>query len=244
MRPTASKGESSIAATARERVFLLFVLLAGCCSLAATAQQQVSAGFLDAPPHDRGRSAVFWLEPVTPSLLAQLAWTSQEHFRLLQKNRAFSPHLLVVPVGATVAFPNADPFFHNVFSLYDGKRFDLGLYEAGSSRNVRFEKPGISYIFCNIHPDMSAVVIALQTRLWTTTRAAGRFLLDDVPEGEYNAHIWAEGEDEQALARWTHQISVHGQGSVDAGAFRLHPQRHTPHTDLFGHPYKSPPAPY
>ena len=84
----------------------------------------------------------------------------------------FTPHLLVVPVGATVAFPNADPFFHNVFSLFDGKRFDLGLYEAGSSRNVHFERKGISYIFCNIHPQMAAIVIALTTPLWAT--AAGR----------------------------------------------------------------------
>ena len=69
-------------------------------------------------------------------------------------------------MGAVVQFPNHDPFFHNVFSLFEGKRFDLGLYEAGSSRNVSFDRPGISYIFCNIHAEMSAVVIAC--RLLTT----------------------------------------------------------------------------
>ena len=75
----------------------------------------------------------------------------------------FTPHILVVPVGSVVRFPNADPFFHNVFSLFDGKRFDLGLYEAGSTKEVTFSREGLSYIFCNIHPEMSAVVISLST---------------------------------------------------------------------------------
>ena len=83
--------------------------------------------------------------------------------RLTQHNKSFEPHLLVVPVGAVVQFPNRDPFFHNVFSLFEGKRFDLGLYEAGTTRNVSFDRPGVSYIFCNIHAEMSAVVIALDT---------------------------------------------------------------------------------
>ena len=85
--------------------------------------------------------------------------------RLVQKNKSFDPHILVVPAGSMVEFPNHDPFFHNVFSLFEGKRFDLGLYEAGTSRMVRFDRPGISYIFCNIHPEMSAIVITITTRL-------------------------------------------------------------------------------
>ena len=86
--------------------------------------------------------------------------------RLVQKNKSFEPHILVVPAGSMVEFPNRDPFFHNVFSLFEGKRFDLGLYEAGTSRMVRFDRPGISYIFCNIHPEMSAVVITMATPLY------------------------------------------------------------------------------
>jgi plastocyanin len=103
-------------------------------------------------------SAVIWLEPVQA-----IAPSPPGKFTLLQKNKTFTPHLLVVPVGSIVAFPNADPFFHNVFSLFDGKRFDLGLYEAGSTRSVVFSRVGVSYIFCNIHSEMSAVVIALDT---------------------------------------------------------------------------------
>src|SRR6185437_12993401 len=76
-------------------------------------------------------AAVVWLEPLGDTLV--LPFTPQGHYTLLQKNRTFMPHLQVVPVGSVVQFPNADPFFHNVFSLFDGKRFDLGLYEAGST---------------------------------------------------------------------------------------------------------------
>src|SRR5215472_18187758 len=111
-------------------------------------------------------AAVVWLDPVDTSGAVSAATPGR--FTLLQKNRMFTPHLLVIPVGSTVLFPNADPFFHNVFSLFNGKRFDLGLYEAGSSREVVFSKPGVSYVFCNIHPAMSAVVLSLTTPLYAT----------------------------------------------------------------------------
>ena len=80
---------------------------------------------------------------------------------LRQKNKTFEPHLLVVTKGSTVEFPNLDPWFHNVFSLFNGKKFDLGLYEAGTTRTVHFDREGVSYIFCNIHPEMSAVVVVV-----------------------------------------------------------------------------------
>ena len=93
--------------------------------------------------------AVAWLdpEPGTPAL----PFPRQGTYTLLQKNRTFLPHLQVIPAGSAVQFPNADPYFHNVFSLYAGKRFDLGLYEAGATKSVTFSRVGVSYIFCNIH---------------------------------------------------------------------------------------------
>ena len=98
------------------------------------------------------------------------------HAVLQQKNKTFEPHLLVVTKGSTVDFPNRDPWFHNVFSLFNGKRFDLGLYEAGTSRTVHFDREGISYIFCNIHPEMSAVVVVLASQYFAypTSRANSR----------------------------------------------------------------------
>ena len=100
-------------------------------------------------------SAVFWLKPLQETPPAP--FLPEHHYTLLQKNRMFKPHVLIIPVGSVVQFPNADPFFHNVFSLFEGKRFDLGLYESGTTRFVSFDKPGISFVFCNIHAEMTAI---------------------------------------------------------------------------------------
>ncbi len=126
-------------------------------------------------------SAVFWLTPLQQT--PPTPFPPGQHYTLLQKNRMFKPHLLVIPVGGLVDFPNADPFFHNVFSLFDGKRFDLGLYEAGSTKSVTFSREGVSYIFCNIHPEMSAVILTLSTALYAKADAGGAFHLADVPCG-------------------------------------------------------------
>ena len=119
--------------------------------------------------------AAIWLEPLTAN--PDLSFLPHGHYTLLQKNRTFVPHLQIIPVGTVVQFPNADPFFHNVFSLFNGKRFDLGLYEAGSSKSVTFTREGVSYIFCNIHPEMSAVVIALSTPLYAVADTNDAFIL-------------------------------------------------------------------
>jgi len=131
-------------------------LLAGCASRmdaqmpAVTAQRAEVVARLAPSQRDTPHStevappAVIWLNPLHEAASQPIAPGS---FTLLQKNKMFTPHLLVVPVGSSVAFPNADPFFHNVFSLFDGRRFDLGLYEAGSTRSVVFSREGVSYIF-------------------------------------------------------------------------------------------------
>ncbi len=173
-----------------------------------------------------------------------MAWPTHGTYTMLQKNRTFTPHLLVVPVGAVVSFPNADPFFHNVFSLFEGKRFDLGLYESGSSRQVHFDRPGVSYIFCNIHPEMSAVVLALATPLWSVADIKGKFRLKDVPPGEYEVHLWAEGEDPSTLEQWTHSIQIDST-NLDLGTFPVNIRRlPAPHKNMFGEPYAPEPAPY
>src|SRR6202167_1685600 len=103
--------------------------------------------------------------------------------QLVQKDKSFQPSLLVIPAGGEVEFPNHDPFFHNVFSLFDGKRFDLGLYESGTTRFVQFDKPGISFIFCSIHAQMSAVVIALNTSYYGISDEHGDLIIKDVVPG-------------------------------------------------------------
>lgn len=184
---------------------------------------------------DRHIPAVVWLESADGS--TPPPFLPHARYTLLQKNRMFMPHLLVVPVGATVSFPNADPFFHNVFSLFDGKRFDLGLYEAGSSKDVRFSREGVSYIFCNIHPEMSAVVVSLSTPLYSINDGDS-FDVHDVPPGDYTLHVWVEGVPGRALEPLGHPVHV-ANSTVDLGEMHLPvtPERSMSHTNKFGMPY-------
>jgi plastocyanin len=138
-----------------------------------------------------GGKVVLWLTPLQPGV-ARPAPAHQTAYRLVQKNKQFSPDLLVVPTGASVEFPNEDPFFHNVFSLFNGKRFDLGLYESGTSRSVRFDREGVSYIFCNIHPEMGAVVLSLSTPYYGISTASGSVVIHNVPPGSYRLNAWSE----------------------------------------------------
>jgi hypothetical protein len=134
---------------------------------------------------------VVWLTPLSPTTVDFKP--KPGHYRLLQKDKTFTPHLLVIPTGSSVDFPNLDPFYHNVFSFFNGKRFDLGLYESGSSRTVHFDHDGVSYIFCNIHPEMSAVVITLATPLYALSNSDGQLGLTAVPYGRYVLHVWSDG---------------------------------------------------
>jgi plastocyanin len=178
-------------------------------------------------------SAVIWLKPVQPDAIPAVV---PGKFTLLQKNKMFTPHLLVVPVGSNVAFPNADPFFHNVFSLFDGKRFDLGLYEAGSTRSVMFSREGVSYIFCNIHSEMSAVVIALGTPFYGIADAHGAFKIEGVPSGDYDLHLWIEGQAQNPPDQLTRRIHIAG-ATFDLGDIHAsNPKKQ--HLNKFGRPYE------
>src|ERR1700730_11311954 len=161
--------------------------------------------------------------------------------RLVQKNKSFEPHILVVPVGSMVEFPNHDPFFHNVFSLFDGKRFDLGLYEAGTSRMVRFDRLGISYIFCNIHPEMSAVVITMATPVYAISNREGQLSLAGVPYGRYMLHVWSEGMGPQNAQPLTREITI-AENASSLGVIRV-PEangQRMAHKNKYGREYDEP----
>jgi plastocyanin len=195
------------------------------------AQLITDAGRSSAHKSGKMPSAVIWLEPVQP-----VAAPMPGKYTLLQKNKMFTPHLSVVPVGSSVAFPNADPFFHNVFSLFDGKRFDLGLYEAGSTRSVVFSRVGVSYIFCNIHSEMSAVVIALETPFYSAADARGEFRMEDVPDGDYTLRVWVEGQPQNLLDQQTRRVHIAG---VSTALGDIHAGRPTEqHLNMFGRPYE------
>ena len=161
--------------------------------------------------------------------------------RLVQKDKSFEPHILVIPAGSVVEFPNRDPFFHNVFSLFEGKRFDLGLYEAGTTRTVRFDRPGISYIFCNIHPEMSAVVLTMATPLYTVSDANGHIVLAGVPYGRYLLHIWSEGMGPESTPPPAREITI-AAGAISLGVIRVLQanQQTMVHKNKYGRDYDDP----
>ena len=110
-----------------------------------------------------------------------------------QRNLRFLPHVMAVRVGTRVEMPNNDRVFHNVFSFKDGKRFDLGLYPVGTSKVVEFDKPGLSRIFCNIHPTMAGYVMAVPSTHIAVSDEEGRFVMSGVPPGRYPYHAWRPG---------------------------------------------------
>jgi plastocyanin len=225
-------------------VAILTIAVAAAHPVQAQELLDVTARFEVPLPRAKGETrnatnrppAVIWLTPLDRSHTPPP--DDSRKYSLLQKDKQFSPHILVVPVGSVVQFPNADPFFHNVFSLFDGRRFDLGLYEAGSTRGVTFGKEGISYIFCNIHPEMSAVVIALSTPFYAIEEPQGAFHLHNVPPDDYLLQAWVQGADPadlKALARNVH-IAV---GHADLGAITLSrpPHPSSSHTNKYGKDY-------
>ena len=231
----------------RQFALALFPLLTVAGGVVASAQEpgsevQVQFQLPDRGPRDRSITAVVWLKP-TGRFTVAAAWPPG-HFTLLQKKRMFTPHLLVIPVASAVSFPNGDPFFHNVFSLFNGKRFDLGLYEAGTSRDVAFSREGVSYIFCNIHPEMSAVVVALSTRFYAVAAPGGALTIHAVPAGDYELHVWVEGMAQPALDRLAQRIHVE-PGSSNAVKLDLKELPGLPesHLNKFGQPYEREPKP-
>ena len=184
---------------------------------------------------------VVWLTPRgTTQAPAPPPQQASQIPQLIQKDKMFHPSLLVIPAGGKVEFPNHDPFFHNVFSLFDGKRFDLGLYESGSTQVVQFDKPGISYIFCNIHPQMSAVVIALNTRYYSISNWRGEISIADVVPGRYEMHVFHPSVAPDALQAVEHEITVN-VGDTFLGSFSLAESNlELAHKNKYGRDYDRP----
>jgi len=110
--------------------------------------------------------------------------------QIQQLDRRFVPDLVVVPVGATVSFPNMDPIFHNIYSLSKPKSFDLGSYDKGQTRRVVFQKPGIVEIYCHLHPNMAATVVVTPNRWYARPDKTGEYRIPNVPPGQYTVVAW------------------------------------------------------
>ena len=181
-------------------------------SQSATEVRPASAG-LGAPR--RGpvefRPAVVYLESA-PSRAFELPEPGRASMD--QRDQTFVPHVLAITVGTTVDFPNSDLTFHNVFSLSKARAFDLGRYSRGKSKAVRFERPGVVQVFCDIHSHMSAYILVFAHRYFALTDPSGRFGIDGVPPGVYTLAVWHEGE-----VRETRSVTIPGTGGDVEAAF-------------------------
>lgn len=141
------------------------------------------------PPRGRVTDAVLSVDVIPAAVDSALAPPSGRP-QLAQKDQAFVPRVVAIPVGGAVEFPNLDPIYHNVFSVSPVKRFDLGKYPRGQSRSVRFPKPGIVNVYCDIHSDMAGFILVLPNRAFTHPREDGSYRLPELPPGHYTLRWW------------------------------------------------------
>ena len=187
-------------------------------------------------------NVVVWLTPLPGNngsdAAAPPARTAPQ---IAQIDKSFDPHVLVVQAGTGVQFPNRDPFLHNVFSLFDGKRFDLGFYEAGSSKTVRFDRIGVSYLFCNIHPEMSAAVVAVDTTYFGLSNPAGRVTISNVPDGRYQLNVWYERSLPEDLKSVSRVVSIaEGARSLETIKVKENVNFSLEHKNKYGQEYIPP----
>lgn len=177
---------------------------------------------------------VVWAEPVDGKPLRVTPAAAQ----MVTRNKSLSPHVLVVPAGSTVQFPNEDPISHNLFSLSPGNAFDLGLYRKGAGKAQKFETPGIVNVYCNVHPNMSAVIHVMPSPFYAFAGADGTFALD-VPPGRYRLVAWNEqgGMTESVIDVADRAVSGAVNLTIDSRNFRL-----VQHKNKEGKPYRPPAA--
>ena len=180
----------------------------------------------DRPAEDIGQ-AVVWLETGSPAPAPPVT------VEIGTSDKAFAPHVLVIPVGSRVDFPNHDPFNHNVFSLSEENPFDLGLYGRGETPGVKFERAGIVRVYCNVHSQMSALVVVRDNPWYAQPSSDGSFTIEAVPPGRYTLHAWHERSPD--ISR---DLTVPSAGvadlelQLDARGYKF-----KPHLNKFGRPY-------
>ena len=181
---------------------------------------------------------VVWLEPVSgPAPIA-----ARRTFTINQKGKRFIPHVVVMPQGSELAFPNNDPIFHNAFSTFSGQPFDTGLYPPGGTQKVVFRRAGIVRVFCNIHSNMSAVVVVTPSPWFAVSNKDGRFNIQNVPPGEYVLKIWHERSTDAVMKAVERRLRV-GDSGTPIGRVQVSETGHVglPHKDKYGKDYPAVP---
>lgn len=129
-----------------------------------------------------------------------------------QRGKEFAPHVMAIPVGSTVSFPNFDQIYHNVFSLSKTRAFDLGMYKNGETREMKFDKPGIVRLGCNLHAAMSAYLIVVKAPHYVVVDKDGKFSFKALKPGTYTVQVWNELSGEPMTAEVE---IVEGENSKD-----------------------------
>lgn len=214
-----------------------FLLIASLCTLAAASVSAATVNGKVMFLTKRGQRPVVnetlvWLEPAGRTFKKPGG-----AFTMTTRSKTFLPHVMAVPAGSTINFPNEDPIAHNLFSLTPGNTFDLGLYRRGPGKTQKFETPGAVNVYCNVHPNMSAVVHVMSTPYYGFADANGDYSFD-VPPGKYRINAWNE-QGGSTMA----ELEVKGDGAV-AGSTLLtidgRNVRLTQHTNKFGQTYRPP----
>ena len=222
------RDDARFARRCRRSFTIVLVLLAGVESAAASELEGVIE-VAGASPRDAAElvRAVVWFVPDSGVEVKPAG----QPFEIVSVRKSFEPRVLAVPQGSTVRFPNQDPILHNVFSASGRNRFDLGLYRLGESREVTFEHPGVVRVFCNVHHDMVAYVVVLETPFHASPGPDGRFRLDGLPPGPGKLTVWHERAE-----AWTGDIEM---PRAEPLRIRLDfsKQRVPQHMNKFGKPY-------
>ena len=173
-----------------------------------------------------------WLEPLDRKATAKPAST----FQMTTRSKTLLPHVIAVPLGSTITFPNEDPISHNLFSLSAGNAFDLGLYRKGAGKSEKFDAPGIVNVYCNVHPNMSAVVHVMPTPYYGFANERGEYSID-VPAGKYRLVAWNEQGGMAESAVQVHNAGVTGNLALTIDSRNFRQQQHT---NKLGKPYQPP----
>jgi plastocyanin len=182
---------------------------------------------------------VVWLEPLGARRAVPVE-SNAPRAKMVQKDKRFTPHVLAIPTGAVVEFPNYDPIFHNAFSSFSGQIFDLGLYAPGSTRAVAFKRRGIVRVFCNIHASMSAVIVVLDTPWFAVSDLSGAFNIHDVPPGEYRFQVFHERATATTLEALARHIILNRENlALPPIAISETGHVETSHKNKFGQDYPS-----
>jgi plastocyanin len=186
--------------------------------------------------HQDYSGVVVWLEPAVPPAVPLPR--SPAHARMEQRGKEFIPHVLAIPAGSMVDFPNLDPIFHNAFSEFAGQIFDIGLYPPGTSRSITFARTGIVRVFCNIHPSMSAVIAVMKYPWFAVSGASGAFRIPDAPPGEYVLHMYHERAAEPVLKALDRKVAVPPAG-LALGPIAISESSYVeaPHKNKYGQDY-------